>query len=78
MVCVEFELKILIDKNDFSLGTFLRSRVTHGYLITDSTTCICEAAENEENQLQVFYDNKTIPFHNFRWYYGKTIGHPFE
>ncbi len=71
-------MKIIIDKNDFFLGSFLRSRVTHGYLTTDMSTCICEAAENEGNQLQVFYDKKTIPFRNFRFYYGKIIEHPFE
>lgn len=72
-------MKILIDKKfDFSLGTPLKARVMHGYLISDMSTCICEAAENGRNQLQVFSHNKIVPFHNFNWYYGKTIEHSFE
>jgi hypothetical protein len=35
-------------------------------------TCICEAAENGGNHLQVFdYNNKIVHFGNFSWYYGK-------
>jgi hypothetical protein len=44
-------------------------------LVADITS-ICEAAEKEGNQLQVFSYSKTVPFCNFRQYYGKNIEHP--
>ena len=42
------------------------------YLVTDMSTCICAAAQNEGNQIVICDNDKTVPFSNFKRYYGKT------
>ncbi|CAF1403405.1 unnamed protein product [Rotaria sordida] len=57
----------------FYHGTLRKSRTTHEYFIDDISRCLCKAANNDRNQLQVFNDDKTIPFNYFRWYHDNDL-----
>ncbi|CAF3978940.1 unnamed protein product [Rotaria sp. Silwood2] len=54
-------------------GTLRKARTTHEYFIEDICRCLCNAASNDRNPLQVFNDNKTIPFFYFRWYHDNDL-----
>ncbi len=55
------------------IDKLLKSRIKHGYLVPDMSTCICAAAENERNQILIRNHENVSPFSSFDRYYGKII-----
>ncbi|CAF1106385.1 unnamed protein product [Rotaria sp. Silwood1] len=54
-------------------GTLRKARTTHEYFIEDICRCLCKAINNDKNQLQVFNENRMIPFYYFHWYHDNDL-----
>ncbi|CAF1016823.1 unnamed protein product [Adineta steineri] len=50
-----------------------RTSITHDYFINDMCKCCQKTAENDVNSLEIFNDDKTLPFYMFHSYYDNGL-----